>query len=228
MQILEQDILKYKRFVEHIAMKIGKSLPIAIDIRDLIQFGQIGLIDALKKFDSKRGVQFQTYAYYRIKGAIYEGIKKEANFRSYTVKYEQGCDDLIQQEDLILQDDIDKSIDYLRSLVQKFTCVYILSLDASVNISDEENVENSAISSQLSNYIKEAIAKLNDKEKKLIILYYYCGLTLKEAGTKLGISKSWASRIHAEAIKKLKDFLINSLENLNNSNKKQQKIKEDL
>jgi len=228
MQILEQDILKYKRFVEHIAMKIGKSLPIAIDIRDLIQFGQIGLIDALKKFDSKRGVQFQTYAYYRIKGAIYEGIKKEANFHSYTVKYEQGCDDLIQQEDLILQDDIDKSVDYLRSLVQKFTCVYILSLDASVNISDEENVENSAISSQLSNYIKEAIAKLNDKEKKLIILYYYCGLTLKEAGTKLGISKSWASRIHAEAIKKLKDFLINSLENLNNSNKKQQKNKEDL
>ncbi len=228
MQILEQDIHKYKRFVEHIAMKIGKNLPIAVDIRDLIQFGQIGLIDALKKFDNKRGVQFQTYAYYRIKGAIYEGIKKEGNFRHYNLKYEEGCSDLIQQENILPQDDIDRSIDTLKSLVQKFTCVYILSLDAGMNISDEKDLENSAISSQLSNHIKDAIAKLTDKEKKLIILYYYCGLTLKEAGTKLGISKSWASRIHAIAIKKLKDLLINSFKLLEDSKKEQQKIKEDL
>lgn len=211
MQIFEQEISKYKHFVKNIAMKISKNLPKNYDIRDLIQLGQVGLIEALKKFDKAKGVQFQTYAYYRIKGAIYQGIKKDANLRYYNVKFEEGCSDLIQEENCQQSDGLEKNIDLLKSIIQKFTCVYILSIDAGMKISEEPTTEDTAISLQLSNLIKDAIGKLSEKEQKLIILYYYCGLNLKEAADKLNISKSWASRIHANAIKKLKDSLIPKL-----------------
>lgn len=204
-------------YVEKIAKEIIKNLPEGIiELEDLISYGKIGLLEAVERFDPTRKVKFITYAYYRIKGAIYDGLREIGWFsRSQYAKYrfEEGAIQLlsaIQDEKLgLIKYGIEDEVNEIKNIILSLSSIYILSLDSIDKSGDitSLNPEEILEKKELCNIVREAIEKLPQQEKEIIKYYYYESLTFEEIGKKLGASKSWICRLHSKAIKKLNQLL---------------------
>ena len=207
MENMETDVLKYQEFVKEIARSVHEHLSRDVDVRDLIEFGQIGLIEALNRYDANRGIKFKTYAYYRIKGSMFDGlkgVKYNPRARYYKAKCAQACADLMQAHEYVQETPtVQEEIEQLKQFCKEMTQVYILSLDEAGTLSLDDSPEQNLISSQLGEILRESLRKLPDREARIVYLYYYRGNTITEAAKILGIHRSWASKLHARALKHL-------------------------
>jgi RNA polymerase sigma factor FliA len=161
--------------VRSLAASIHKKVPQTVDIDDLTAYGQLGLAEAAQDYDSSRGAQFSTYAYYRIRGAIYDGLSKmmwKVPGQSENKPAQYECREDGQQSSEVLD------------CTAKEPAVI-------------------AIDREISQRIRELIDALPAEAGNLIRTTYYEGLSLQEAGRRLGISKSWASRLHAKTLRSL-------------------------
>ncbi len=207
-------IIDCQGLVRSIAWKIHRKLPSSVDLEDLISYGNLGLAYAARDFDPMRGFSFTTYAYHRIRGAILDGLNQMQWFRMadyHRGRYERLAGDLMAESD---EDDPAQqeparaeSIHWLHNVCEKLTVSRLL-------IQSNEVVERVADSDSQSPdarvLLEETIARLRSllqelplPEQQLIAATYFQGATLKEAGERLGKSKSWASRTHASALGKL-------------------------
>lgn len=209
--ILEQ----YLPYATSIAGKVMKTLSSAVDFDDVMCNARMGLLEATRKFDTSMNVDFKTFAYYRIKGAIYDGLRKTGWIpRSLyaRIKFEQATNEYLQYmaerkgaTAVASRDEMTEVFDTVNSLAS----IYVISLDASeegtMEIEDKnnKNIEQSAEFQQIKQHMKEAIESLEEKERKLVKMYYFQNKTLEEAGEELGLSKSWTSRLHARALEVL-------------------------
>lgn len=209
--ILEQ----YLPYATSIAGKVMKTLSSAVDFDDVMCNARMGLLEATRKFDASMNVDFKTFAYYRIKGAIYDGLRKTGWIpRSLyaRIKFEQATNEYLQYmaerkgaTAVASRDEMTEVFDTVNSLAS----IYVISLDASeegtMEIEDKnnKNIEQSAEFQQIKQHMKEAIESLEEKERKLVKMYYFQNKTLEEAGEELGLSKSWTSRLHARALEVL-------------------------
>jgi RNA polymerase sigma factor for flagellar operon FliA len=211
----EELVEKYTPLVRSIAAQLKSRLGVNLEFDDLMSNGRLGLLEAAERFDYKLGVSFKTFAYYRIRGAMYDGLRKMeviTRRKDPRIKFEEAANQLIGSEltrgstearKPTLKDDIEE----VRGLISSLVPIYFLATDALDQIQQPEkisNIEEQASLTQEKEVLKEALGKLSQNEKTLIELYYYQDLTLEEAASKLGLSKSWASRLHARALVKLK------------------------
>lgn len=210
-------IERYLPYVRSIAQTIISKLPAQIDINDLIGYGRIGLIEAVERFDRTRGVSFKTFAYYRIKGAIYDGLRQIGWFSRSEfarIRFEQSANDMMtnytDSNSETRSQPVEDEINEIEAIFSGIVSAYMLSIDSSETLNKAEArsaPDEDYESKEFRTIIREAISQLPETERKLIECYYYQGLTLEEIGNKLGLSKSWTSRLHSKCLQHLCQML---------------------
>lgn len=202
---------------------VGSSSP--VEMSDLIQLGVIGLIDACEKFDDAKGTTFQSYARFRIRGAILDGLRhldflprsvrrKRRELMAATQRVEQQQGGAASAEDIAEELDIDQ--DELAALMESVRGATLASVEemtergcevelaeamgASVELSPEADLEREETRS----LVAEAIEALPQKERLVLSLYYFEELTMREVGEVLGVTESRVSQLHSKALERLK------------------------
>ena len=193
--------------VRSIAWKIHQKLPRSVDLDDLIGFGQVGLAEAARDFDQSRNVQFTTYAYYRIRGAVLDGLSSMAWFTRADYnrgRYERAVNDLLESTpDDSSADDTNWFGQTTRALSMTYIMTHWGSENTGPEPADAFTPSDAAEASDLCRAIRELVDELPEQEQKLIRGIYFEGLSIKEAGQRVGISKAWASRVHARTLDSL-------------------------
>jgi len=228
-QARESLILNYSPLVKYVAGRLSSSLPQTVDTADLISYGVFGLIDAIEKFDPERGIKFETYAIARIKGAIIDELRAmdwvprsvRARAREFEACYIR-LENLLKRvpSDAEIATEMGVSLKEYHGLLSKLSYTSVISFEelwtgapdredkqdplgsiADVNAEDPVRVFESA---ELKRILASAIERLPDREKTVIALYYYEGLTLKEIGAVLGVTESRVSQLHTKAVLRLR------------------------
>ncbi|MDR2393440.1 MAG: RNA polymerase sigma factor WhiG [Treponema sp.] len=233
LKIREHFIKQYAPLVKYVAGKVAIGMPHNVEFDDLVGYGTFGLLDAIDKFDPDKGVKFKTYAVTRIRGAIFDELRSidwvPRSVRQKTREVEDAIGSLEAQLGRIATDqEIAGSLgmdegEYLKTMM-KISGTSILSLN-DVWFSGDENDKVSIGDSieapislnpdvivekdEIRRVIVEHINELPDKEKKILVLYYYEDLTLKEIGQVLEVTESRVSQLHTKAILRLRSKLTN-------------------
>ncbi len=181
--------LEYDSLVKHIAKKVKQGLPNSIEMDDLMSYGYLGLLDAIEKFDQGLGYKFETYATSRVRGAMLDGLRGEDWVpRSVRAKdREEGTQTILYALDEPMGSDGEENITLADGLHAD---------DWDLDLIDG-----------LAMRLADAADSLSDREKIVLVLYYYNGLTLAEIGTILGVTESRVSQIQTKATSDLKASL---------------------
>jgi len=228
-RIKDSLIMKYASFVKYVAGRIAVNLPSNVEFDDLVSYGILGLIDAIDKYDTERKVKFKTYAKTRIRGAIFDELRvldwTPRSIRQKARKLEKAYAKL---EGKLGRDATDDEIaDFLKIDISELHKLFdetkkslLLSLDE-IFYDDEEgssrfdfvenqksdNPQSKVEEAEAKTILADAIAKLSERERMVITLYYYEDLTSKEIGKILGVSDSRVSQLHTKAILRLRGRL---------------------
>jgi RNA polymerase sigma factor for flagellar operon FliA len=224
-------VKKHLSLVEGIARKVKRTLGAAIEVDDLVGYGRKGLVEAAERFDGRAGVTFTTFAYYRIRGAMYDGIRtmgwySRADYARY--RAEERANEYLQnqadQEGAAREQkpgaggggapDPAGTLASVAEVLSGIATVHITSIEAASRVADESlPAPDAAVdTARLSRRVREALATLPDRERRLMELYYFGDKNLVEAGNELGLSKSWACRLHARAVDLLRRAMDDALE----------------
>ena len=214
----QQLIEECQGLVRSLAATIRRKLPPSVDLEDLVAYGQIGLVEAARDFDPSRGSRFSTYAYYRIRGAIYDGLSKMSWFgrpEHNEVRYDRMSNDVLRLEgeesETSPEGGVTVDVGWLRNVTRALAMVYLTTqVDAPEGLTLGSLEDRSspaapavAIRREVSQKLRELVEALPPEAAALIRATYFEGITLQEAGNRLGVSKSWASRLHARALQRL-------------------------
>lgn len=210
----------YLPLVKVIAGRIAISLPQHVDKDDLVSNGFFGLMDAVERYDLSRAIKFETYAVTRIRGAILDAIRAQdwvpSTVRQKARQYEQT---LAQLEGRLGRSATDQEISQELGISQDEMSSWLSQLNATTLVPLEEFMKSETSSQHLMNptqHIEEAeakqilansIAKLPDKEKLVVSLYYYDELTLKEISRIMNLTEARISQLHTKAIFRLRGAL---------------------
>ncbi len=230
-QARERLILHYSPLVKFVAGRVAAGLPQNIEQSDLVSYGIFGLIDAIDKFDPGRGFKFETYAISRIKGAIIDELRSidwvprsvRAKARSIERAYSKLENELKRSpEDKEVAVELGMTEDELASVLSQISFVGVVALDELLSagaergsgatvgdtIADRNHDPVEAFESQeMRQVLADAINRMPDRERLVLTLYYYEGLTLAEIGTVLGVTESRVCQIHTKAIFQLRSRL---------------------
>lgn len=225
------EIIEYYMYLVHFHVdRIASHLPNNVSKDDIKSFGLLGLYDAIKKFESERNLKFDTYASFRIKGAIIDGLRKEdwlpRTLREKTKKVERASQQLEQELQRIPTSSeiavlVDMTKDEVESVVKDMLFSNVLSIEEKPKNGNEFNEgigytipdeqafqpEEEILQEELKAELVVGIKKLNKNEQMVISLFYNEELTLTEIGHVLGLTTSRISQIHKNAIYKLKNVL---------------------
>jgi RNA polymerase sigma factor for flagellar operon FliA len=227
--IRERIILKYSSFVKYVAGRMAINLPSNVDYDDLVSYGIFGLLDAIEKFDPDRNVKFKTYAKTRIRGAILDELRVlDWTPRSIRQKSKQLEKAMLELEAHLGREPTDEEIcAQLGMTVKELHRLYedtkqslMMSLDegdpeGEGNVSRKDFLEDvqlitpekNAEKNELKRILAEEITKLSERERLVIVLYYFEQLTSKEIGKILGVSDSRISQLHTKAVLRLRGRL---------------------
>ena len=203
--------------VHSLAAKVRRSLPMRVEIDDLIAYGEVGLAQAARDFDPEHGTQFVTFAYYRVRGAIYDGVSKmswTSRARFQRMKYQRMANQVLQDEAQrpgVGSSAAERDASWLAGVSEKLAVVFFAShgdeegvlRDSTLADPDANPASVIAAQKEICHRLHDLVDELPHLERQLITSVYFEGATLKEAGTRMGISKSWASRMHAKALERL-------------------------
>jgi len=225
----EKLIIEYAPLVKLVAGRLLMHVGQYVDLEDLTSYGIFGLIDAIDKYNLDKGIKFETYASIRIRGAIIDSIRKmdwvPRSLRAKNKRLEQVYAELsaelgrepVEEE---IAEKLSITLDEAHELIRKTTVISLVSLDDymeqnqdgllfNISPSHIENPENAIEKIETRQTLANAIDQLPDKEKKVIMLYYFEEMTLKEISAILGVSESRVSQIHTKAVLLLKSKMIN-------------------
>jgi RNA polymerase sigma factor for flagellar operon FliA len=218
-------------FVEALARRLAASMPHSIDIGDLVQDGVMGLIDAAHRFDESRGIKFETFAERRVRGAMIDALRREAWPRGVrrqrreleaareTLRRELGHEPSLA--DLAAKVGSDEK--RLGRTIVRINTIESTSPLASADRVDETSLPAALVPSEPDSpdtayerteareRIKDAMATLPARERRLVSLYYFGDVTMKEIGAELGVNESRVSQLHARAIQRMRAALTPSV-----------------
>jgi len=228
-------ILTYAPLVKYVAGRLGSVLPAHVDENDLVSYGLLGLIGAIERFDPDRDIKFETYAIARIKGSIIDELRAmdwvPRSVRSRARDIERAIGELERKlmrapTDEEISEKLGVSVDELDGSLTEISRSSIAALDELWTISSAggdqvaliDTIEDTQgpepqtelAQTELKEALGEAIARLPEREKLVVTLYYYEELTLREIGEVLGVTESRVSQLHTKAILRLKARLAGS------------------
>lgn len=234
-EIRDKIILEYAPLVKIVAGRLSIYLGYNVEYDDLVGYGIFGLIDAIDKFDYDKGVKFETYASLRIRGAILDQIRKmdwiPRSLRQKQKKMEAAISKIETQygrpaKDEEIASELGIETEELINWQGQAKITNIISLDEFVEAAGEKEVnviksnsyeqpESIALRNEIKQQLMDSLETLTDKERKVILLYYYEELTLKEISRILEVSESRVSQLHTKALQKMKVKLGDYMEILN-------------
>ncbi|WP_352431249.1 sigma-70 family RNA polymerase sigma factor [Pyrinomonas sp.] len=215
-------IKKYQQYARSLASKIIQTLPpqIEVDIEEIYSYSDLGLVEAASRYDPRRGVSFTTFAYYRIKGAIYDGLRQlgvTVRLRDHDRVWADNLNDLLQaaadDEQMTTERaaaSIEDEINEVRSLIEDLIPAYLLSVyspKVAAMVQSPTSPAEEAEQRELIEIIVGAIAELPAKERQVIESVYLKSEPMMRVAERMGVNKSWVTRIHARAIRRLRDAL---------------------
>ena len=233
----ERLILHYSPLVKYVAGRVGVGLPPNIEQADLVSYGIFGLIDAIEKFDLERAIKFETYAINRIRGAIIDELRsidwipRSVRFKAREVeKAYQSLEARLQRTptEAEVAAEMGIRLDELHAIFSQVSFVNVVALDELLHAGGErgdkmtlgDTLEDpkapdpiSLFEGEETKYIlARAINTLPEREKIVVTLYYYEGLTLAEIGQVLGVTESRICQMHTKAVLQLRGKLTESHE----------------
>jgi RNA polymerase sigma factor FliA len=229
-------ILTYAPLVKYVAGRLGSGLPAHVDDDDLISYGLLGLIGAIERYDPDRDVKFETYAIARIKGSIIDELRamdwvpRSVRARARDIERAIGelerklhrapTDEEIAAKVGISTDELEGSLtDISRSSIAALDELWSvntggggdpIALIDTIEDTEAPDPQGTLSETEMKEAIGEAIARLPEREKLVVTLYYYEELTLREIGEVLGVTESRVSQLHTKAVLRLKARLSGS------------------
>lgn len=198
--------------VRNLAWKMHIRLGRRVELDDLISYGQLGLIDAAQRFDETAGTKFVTFAYHRIRGALYDSLDKLDWFdrAAYEAsRYEYLAAQTVQSaEHPPAHDSLDEHVRWFGGLSVRLAMVRLLTADEDDHgLVIEDRIcprpdEDFALQEERQT-VRTFVDQLPERQRLLVKFAYFDGMSLTKAGEKIGVSKATASRLHDEAIKRL-------------------------
>jgi RNA polymerase sigma factor for flagellar operon FliA len=218
----------YLPLVRIVAGRLGISLPAHVDREDFLSTGFIGLLQAVERYDAERGVKFETYATVRIRGAILDALRVQdwmpASVRQ-KVKQDQGA--LQNFEGRLGRSATDKEIarelsmteEELQELLSEIQVATVLPLEEfsraeETGLSNRDSFANDFERAEVKEVLTQAVDRLPGRERLVMSLYYYEGLTLKEISTVMTLSEARISQLHTKGIFRLRNALADIKETL--------------
>lgn len=224
----EKLILNYSPLVKYVAGRLSSNLPQTVETADLISYGIFGLIDAIEKYDLERGIKFETYAIARIKGAIIDELRamdwvprsvraRAREIENAYIVLENRLKRVPSDEEVA--DEMGVTLKELNDILAKLSYTSVVSFEELwtggdrddrqnvVGTIEDETAEDPVSmfeSSEIREILAQAIEKLPERERLVIALYYYEGLTLKEIGEVLGVTESRVSQLHTKSVLRLR------------------------
>jgi RNA polymerase sigma factor for flagellar operon FliA len=217
----EQWIDQTQGMVRSLAYAIHRKVPRNVPVEDIIAYGQIGLLQAAKSYRADYGTSFQTFAYHRIRGAIFDGLGKMAwtsraaqqQFAAERASHEVLADQpQSSREDSAEENSPDSSAaaGWLFRTTEKLAVIQLVASGTNGCDRDDGGIEDRSerpdervAQDELREMLNALVKKLPEIERSLIELTYYEGRSFSEAARMLGHSKSWASRLHAQILQRL-------------------------
>jgi RNA polymerase sigma factor FliA len=228
-------IVTYAPLVKYVAGRLGSGLPAHVDDEDLVSYGLLGLISAIERYEPDRDVKFETYAIARIRGAIIDELRAldwvPRSVRSRAREIERAIGELEgklgrvpSDEEIaaklgITTEELDESLSEIsRSSIAALDELWSVggsdgdqvALIDTIEDTDAPDPQGALSRTELREAIADAIARLPEREKLVVTLYYYEELTLREIGEVLGVTESRVSQLHTKAILRLKARLSGS------------------
>ena len=207
-------------YVRALAIQLKKEIAgHALDLEELVAYGSSGLVEAAERFDPTRGVGFSTFSYYRIRGAIFDGLRKTGWLsRTQWGRYAAASNEYLGNvgdraapaEPAARQSGAEAAVELGRTLGD-VAAIFLTSMGSSSHDDMPDTAQPDAPTrlerEELAVMLRESLERLPGKERHLIELYYFEDLTLEDAGKQMGLSKSWSCRLHARAVRLLAEEL---------------------
>jgi RNA polymerase sigma factor FliA len=231
-QARERLVLAYSPLVKYVAGRMSSGLPAHVEEADLISYGLLGLISAIERFDLEREIRFETFAVTRIKGSIIDELRSldwvPRSVRAKAREIEQvnaKLENKLQRAptDAEMSKAMGVTEDELQASLVKIANSSVVALDELWTVSDSSGDQVSLLDTipdphaadpareldltDMKDSLADAIARLPEREKLVIALYYYENLTLREIGEVLGVTESRVSQLHTKAVLRLKSKL---------------------
>ncbi len=230
-QVRDRLILHYSPLVKFVAGRVASGLPKTVELADLVSYGMFGLIDAIEKFEPDRQIKFETYAMARIRGAIIDELRAidwvPRSVRSRIKDLDETYTKLeaklgYSPNDAEVANDLGVTESDLHSIFRRISAAGVIALDEALagrgdrdytmTIGDTLADSSESPGHQLEEYetkklLSESLAKLPERERTVLTLYYFEGLNLAQIGDVLGVTESRACQIHAKAVVTLRGSL---------------------
>jgi RNA polymerase sigma factor for flagellar operon FliA len=231
----ERLILHYAPLVKYVAGRVSVGLPSTIEQADLTSYGIFGLIDAIEKFDPERAIKFETYAISRIRGAIIDELRaidwipRSVRFKAREV--ERALAKLEGElrrppSDAELAAELNVSLDDLQDILNKINLVSVVALDELLSVGSDKDDKLTLVDTledtraadpvtsfeneEMRHILAQAVNHLPERERLVVTLYYYEGLTLAEIGNVLGVTESRVCQMHTKAVLQLRNRMAES------------------
>jgi RNA polymerase sigma factor for flagellar operon FliA len=221
-ELMKQLVEQHLPLVQAIARKVKKSVGATVDIEDLVGYGSKGLVEAAERFDPRHGVAFSTFAYYRVRGAMFDGLRNmgwlprheyaRMRFEERAAAYLANLTEREAGAELPAVVNIEDEVRQVAEALGGVAAIFVTTLEGQKERGDvaagttptpQLDVEQK----ERDVAVEDALKELPEKERRLLQLYYFEDRPLEEVGRIMGLSKSWSSRLHARAIDLLKDAL---------------------
>ena len=228
----ERLVVAYSPLVKYVAGRMASGLPAHVEESDLISYGLVGLISAIQRFEPERDIKFETYAITRIKGAIIDELRSldwvPRSVRSRAREIEKANSKLEHQlqrapTDEEMAAELDMEVEAFQDALLQISNSTVAALDELWTVSDSSGDQVSLLdtiqdpeapdpaqvmdATDMKDRVADAIARLPEREKLVVALYYYENLTLREIGEVLGVTESRVSQLHTKAVLRLRGRL---------------------
>ncbi len=224
----ERLILHYAPLVKYVASRVATGLPASVEQADLVSYGMFGLIDALEKFEPARGNKFETYAIPRIKGAIIDELRamdwvpRSVRFKAREIeKAYSDLETMLKRAptEREVAERLGVTLSELHDVINQISFVQVLQLDELLAVGTDRGEHVSLLDTladrttdpttglegqETRGLLSAAINSLSEREKIVVTLYYFEGLTLAEIGEILGVTESRVCQIHTKAVGQLR------------------------
>ncbi len=228
----ERLVVAYSPLVKYVSGRMASGLPAHVEEADLISYGLVGLINAIERFDLGREIKFETYAITRIKGAIIDELRsldwvprsvraKARAIERANSRLEHGLQRAPTDEEMAVELEI--TVEEFQESLLQISNSSVAALDELWTVSDSSGDQVSLLDTlqdpgapdpahvmdltDLKDRVADAIARLPEREKLVVALYYYENLTLREIGEVLGVTESRISQLHTKAVLRLRSRL---------------------